>query len=441
MIPQTISLQNKLIKNALLSSILAGLLGWCCLIGVTIYQSMNLHDEFMQEISEFLLGDVNQVKGNQIDDLSEEFDIEYALYLNDQLLTTSQSQRYIHPQDVVKSGYSFNYDHGRIIRIYAAKNEQLHVKVVQPLHIRFEEVWQSILSFSLVLLLLWLIQLVILYILVKRQLKPLRDISQAISSKSALDLTPIDRPQPAIQELQPIVDQLNLMLKRVEQSILSEQRFTADASHELRSPLSAIQLRLQLLNRKYQQNEALSSDLAVIQADVRRGTAILENLLFLARLDPTDSIHTDMLNIDDLIQKTLSLYESALLEKNIQVRLDSQHIEIQLHQEFMLICLRNLLENALKYTPEEGGMRIESGFDHHHYFIQIENSGEGLPAEVIARLGERFYRVLGTDTQGSGLGLSIVKKIMDLHQADLLIESSLLGGLKVRLEFKRSILK
>src|SRR5690606_466915 len=121
------------------------------------------------------------------------------------------------------------------IRIYAAKNEQLHVKVVQPLHIRFEEVWQSILSFSLVLLLLWLIQLVILYILVKRQLKPLRDISQAISSKSALDLTPIDRPQPAIQELQPIVDQLNLMLKRVEQSILSEQRFTADASHELRS--------------------------------------------------------------------------------------------------------------------------------------------------------------------------------------------------------------
>ncbi len=86
-------------------------------------------------------------------------------------------------------------------------------------------------------------------------------------------------------------------------------------------------------------------------------------------------------------------------------------------------------------------MRIESGFDHHHYFIQIENSGEGLPAEVIARLGERFYRVLGTDTQGSGLGLSIVKKIMDLHQADLLIESSPLGGLKVRLEFKRSILK
>ncbi|MQW92972.1 HAMP domain-containing protein [Acinetobacter wanghuae] len=438
---KTISLQNKLIKNALLSSILAGLLGWCCLIGVTIYQSMNLHDEFMQEISEFLLGDVNQVKGNQIDDLSEEFDIEYALYLNDQLLTTSQSQHYIHPQDVAKSGYSFDYDHGRIIRIYTAENEQLHVKVVQPLHVRFEEVWQSILSFSLVLLLLWLIQLVILYILVKRQLKPLRDISQAISSKSALDLTPIDHPQPPIQELQPIVDQLNLMLKRVEQSILSEQRFTADASHELRSPLSAIQLRLQLLKRKYQQNEALSSDLTVIQADVRRGTAILENLLFLARLDPTDSIQTEMLNIDDLIQKTLSPYESALLEKNIQVQLYSQHIEIQAHQDFILICLRNLLENALKYTPEDGEIRIESGFDHPHCFIQIENSGEGLPADVVARLGERFYRVLGTDTQGSGLGLSIVKKIMDLHQADLLIESSPLGGLKVRLEFKRSILK
>ncbi|ANF82085.1 two-component sensor histidine kinase [Acinetobacter sp. NCu2D-2] len=432
-----ISLQSKLIKNALLSSVIAGLIAWLGLIVVSSYQTMQLHDEFMQEISEFLTGDVNQARDTQIDELSEEFEIQYALYLNGKILTQSDDQTYHHPIQAQKNGYRFEYKDGRLLRIYTAQSDQLQVNVVQPISIRFEDVWQSILSFGLLLLFLWLIQLIMLYVLVKRQLKPLNDISQAISAKSATDLSPIQNTEPQVQELEPIVQQLNRMLSRVDQALQAEQRFTADASHELRSPLSAINLRLQVLQRKYQDQTALKQDLNTIQTDVNRGTQVLENLLLLAQLDPTEQL-TEQKQTVDLEQITIEIlndFESLIQKKNIQIHLHLNHMQIQAHKDFMVIALRNFIENALKYTPVNGDVYLQAGNNQIGQYLQIENSGEGLSEDVISRLGERFYRVLGTQTQGSGLGLSIAKKIIDLHHAKLSIAASEHGGLNIHIQF------
>ena len=99
----------------------------------------------------------------------------------------------------------------------------------------------------------------------------------------------------------------------------------------------------------------------------------------------------------------------------------------------MFSCFRNLMDNAIRYTPSHGKIEITVQEQHDHVIVVIENTGTGLTQELIQHFGERFYRVLGTQTQGSGLGLSICKKIVALHHGEIQFSPSTLGGLKVRL--------
>ena len=434
-----ISLQSRLIQHAMFSSILAGFLAWLLLLGISSYQAIDLHDDLMEEISELLLGDVNQAKNTQVDEISEQFDIQYALLLNQQVLTTSIDDELINEIPVAqKNGFHFDYENGHFIRILIAEDQDLKVKVVQPLSVRFDELWQTTLGFGGILFILWILQWLILRFAIKRQLRPLNKISREIGSKSAQDLTPVQSPDPEINELQPIVRQLNAMLSRLEKSLAAEQRFTADASHELRSPLSAIQMRLQVLKRKYQEDAQLRQALQMIQNDVNRGTQILENLLLLARLDPEHAEHLpkQQVNLKVLVQEVLQALQPFAQEKEIHWNLKLEDAVIEANAELIFSCIRNLVDNAIRYTPVQGQVEIRTIVESQNLQLMIENSGEGIQADVLQRLGERFYRALGTRTQGSGLGLSICQKIMQLHTAKIDYAPSVLGGLKVSLIFQ-----
>ncbi|MEK5742896.1 ATP-binding protein [Acinetobacter variabilis] len=434
-----ISLQSRLIQHAMFSSILAGFLAWLLLLGISSYQAIDLHDDLMEEISELLLGDVNQAKNTQVDEISEQFDIQYALLLNQQVLTTSIDDELINEIPVAqKNGFHFDYENGHFIRILIAEDQDLKVKVVQPLSVRFDELWQTTLGFAGILFILWILQWLILRFAIKRQLRPLNKISREIGSKSAQDLSPVQSPDPEITELQPIVRQLNAMLSRLEKSLAAEQRFTADASHELRSPLSAIQMRLQVLKRKYQEDAQLRQALQMIQNDVNRGTQILENLLLLARLDPEHAEHLpkQQVNLKVLVQEVLQALQPLAQEKEIHWNLKLEDAVIEANAELIFSCIRNLVDNAIRYTPVQGQVEIRTIVESQNVQLMIENSGEGIQADVLQRLGERFYRALGTRTQGSGLGLSICQKIMQLHTAKIDYAPSVLGGLKVSLIFQ-----
>ncbi|EXA66208.1 HAMP domain protein [Acinetobacter baumannii 348935] len=434
-----ISLQSRLIQHAMFSSILAGFLAWLLLLGISSYQAIDLHDDLMEEISELLLGDVNQAKNTQVDEISEQFDIQYALLLNQQVLTTSIDDELINEIPLAqKNGFHFDYENGHFIRILIAEDQDLKVKVVQPLSVRFDELWQTTLGFAGILFILWILQWLILRFAIKRQLKPLNKISREIGSKSALDLSPVQSPDPEITELQPIVRQLNAMLSRLEKSLAAEQRFTADASHELRSPLSAIQMRLQVLKRKYQEDAQLRQALQMIQNDVNRGTQILENLLLLARLDPehAEQLPKQQVNLKVLVQDVLQALQPFAQEKEIHWNLKLEDAVIEANAELIFSCIRNLVDNAIRYTPMQGQVEIRTIVESQNLQVVIENSGEGIQADVLQRLGERFYRALGTRTQGSGLGLSICQKIMQLHTAKIDYAPSGLGGLKVSLIFQ-----
>lgn len=434
-----ISLQSRLIQHAMLSSILAGFLAWLLLLGISSYQAIDLHDDLMEEISELLLGDVNQAKNMQVDEISEQFDIQYALLLNQQVLTTSIDDELINEIPLAqKNGFHFDYENGHFIRILIAEDQDLKVKVVQPLSVRFDELWQTTLGFGGILFILWILQWLILRFAIKRQFRPLNKISREIGSKSALDLSPVQSPDPEITELQPIVRQLNAMLSRLEKSLAAEQRFTADASHELRSPLSAIQMRLQVLKRKYQEDAQLRQALQMIQNDVNRGTQILENLLLLARLDPehAEQLPKQQVNLKVLVQEVLQALQPFAQEKEIHWNLKLEDAVIEANAELIFSCIRNLVDNAIRYTPMQGQVEIRTIVEGQNLQLMIENSGEGIQEEVVQRLGERFYRALGTRTQGSGLGLSICQKIMQLHTAKIDYAPSVLGGLKVSLIFQ-----
>ncbi len=434
-----ISLQSRLIQHAMFSSILAGFLAWLLLLGISSYQAIDLHDDLMEEISELLLGDVNQAKNTQVDEISEQFDIQYALLLNQRVLTTSIDDELINEIPLAqKNGFHFDYENGHFIRILIAEDQDLKVKVVQPLSVRFDELWQTTLGFAGILFILWILQWLILRFAIKRQLRPLNKISREIGSKSAQDLTPVQSPDPEITELQPIIRQLNAMLSRLEKSLAAEQRFTADASHELRSPLSAIQMRLQVLKRKYQEDAQLRQALQMIQNDVNRGTQILENLLLLARLDPehAEQLPKQQVNLKVLIQEVLQALQPFAQEKEIHWNLKLEDAVIEANAELIFSCIRNLVDNAIRYTPVQGKVEIKTIVEGQNLQVVIENSGEGIQEEVIERLGERFYRALGTRTQGSGLGLSICQKIMQLHTAKIDYAPSGLGGLKISLIFQ-----
>ena len=439
--PKTVSLQTKLIKTSLFSSILTGLLALLLFVLISLYQTMQVQDQIMDEIADMLLiADITTHSGQQVDELSDEFDIQYQLKDQQHILTESKEfpleQQNSKLQTQASNGYRYIWQDRQLWRMYSAEDAELNMSVtmLQPVGERFKELAQNVMGYSLVLILLWFMQWLILHFAVKRQFKVIQQLSKNIAEKNADDLAPIQQQVPELKELQPMVLQLNQLLQRLKQSLLAEQRFTADASHELRSPLSAIQMRLQVLKRKYPD---LNQDLASIQNDVSRGTQVLENLLLLARLDPTNTNQLPKIdvNLQAIVSDVIQALQPFALEKNIQITTHiADDLSIFANEKLIFTCVRNLVDNAIRYAGQGGHVFIDVQQRQQNVVITIADDGQALTEEVLQRLGERFYRALGTKTQGSGLGLSICQKIMQLHAGKIHFSKSGYGGLQVTLQ-------
>ncbi len=443
---KTVSLQTKLIKTSLFSSILTGLLALLLFVLISLYQTMQVQDQIMDEIADMLLiSDITTHSGQQVDELSDEFDIQYQLKDQQHILTESKEfpleQQNSKLQTQASNGYRYIWQDQQLWRMYSAEDAELNMSVtmLQPVGERFKELAQNVMGYSLILILLWFMQWLILHFAVKRQFKVIQQLSKNIAEKNADDLAPIQQQVPELKELQPMVLQLNQLLQRLKQSLLAEQRFTADASHELRSPLSAIQMRLQVLKRKYPD---LNQDLASIQNDVSRGTQVLENLLLLARLDPTNTHQLPKIdvNLQAIVSDVIQALQPFALEKNIQITTHiADDLSIFANEKLIFTCMRNLVDNAIRYAGQGGHVFIDVQQRQQNVVMTIADDGQALTEEILQRLGERFYRALGTKTQGSGLGLSICQKIMQLHAGEIHFSKSGYGGLQVTLQLPRAI--
>lgn len=434
------SLQSQLVKTTMWSSVVVGLVALSLLTIFSVYHNMSVQDEIMDEISDTLLvSDLSKHSMKQFDQLSDEFDIQYELLSSGQLLTHSHSyQHELFEQGKLSEGFSYFWFDGQLWRSLAAQQEdsQLEVEVFQPMSTRIEEVLKALAGYSGLMVLFWLLQWVIVSWRTEQQLAALNLLSIRIAQKTASNLEPIQDPD-VITEIQPVIDALNQLLARLQRALVAEQRFTADASHELRSPLSAIQMRLQVLQRKYQHVPELHQDFDRIQEDVSRSTKVLENLLLLARLEPNEAEQPQLpKTVIDLNYLLARVIETVTLDANakqmlIETNTLSTETKTFANEELLFIAFRNLFDNAIRYSPNLGSIHVEISQDEQQIKVAIEDTGNGVDDEVLQRLGQRFFRVLGTQQQGSGLGISITRKIIELHNGELRFMHAEQGGLRV----------
>jgi two-component system sensor histidine kinase QseC len=434
------------------SSIVVGLLALGLLAIFTIYHNMSVQDEIMNEISDTLLvSDLSKYSMRQFDELSDEFDIQYELLDSSQLLTHSHTYQYeLFKQGNLSTGFSYFWFDGRLWRSLATqqKDSQLQVEVFQPMSTRIGAVFKALAGYSGLMVLFWFLQWVIIRWCTKQQLAALNLLSNRIAQKTASNLEPIQDPD-VITEIQPVIDALNQLLARLQRALVAEQRFTADASHELRSPLSAIQMRLQVLQRKYQHISGLDQDFERIQEDVSRSAKILENLLLLARLEPNETeqpeLFKSVIDLNHILARAIETVNIDAQSKQMVIELNilSNETKMFANEELLFIAFRNLFDNAIRYSPTLGFIHVELGQYQQQLKISIEDTGNGVDDEVLIRLGQRFFRGLGTQQQGSGLGLSITKKIIQLHGGELQFMHASQGGLKVEvtLPFNHEIQK
>ena len=268
-------------------------------------------------------------------------------------------------------------------------------------------------------------------------LRPLRQLRREVVQRSAERLEPLALKQ-VPSEVMPLVSALNDLFERLKQSIEAEKRFTADAAHELRTPLAALKTQAQVALRVADPDDRESA-LQHVLTGVDRATHLIEQLLTLARVDPEmASAHYQPVSLRQLAAEALGLIEPMAHQKHIELALeDSDEAIINGDAGALAILLRNLLDNAVRYTPAGGQVSVTVLHQKNEgVVLEVCDSGPGIPEEERARTLERFYRVPGTGVQGSGLGLSIVQRIAVRHKAQLLLHPGQDGvGLCVKVVF------
>lgn len=277
---------------------------------------------------------------------------------------------------------------------------------------------------------------IILFITIHQSLLSLQRLATQIDRRSGDNLDTIQN-ENDYTEIATIKKALNHLLQRLKETLAREKRITSDAAHELRTPLAAIRLHTELAKtakNKQQQNESLNQ----IISGVDRTTHMVEQLLALARLE-SDLLANNFIRIDlsALIIEESALLSPLALNKNIDVSFDKKNAGMINGDESSLrLLIRNLLTNAIAYTPDGGKITIKLTNAQTHTVLTIEDNGPGIAEQDRERVLERFYRVENHQTPGCGIGLSIVARVVQIHNGTLqLLHSDKNRGLKVVIQF------
>jgi two-component system sensor histidine kinase QseC len=275
---------------------------------------------------------------------------------------------------------------------------------------------------------------------VQRGLLPLRRIGAAIARREPHALQPLaaDLGGAALpSELTPLVDELNSLFERIAALMESERRFTADAAHELRTPIAAIRAQAQVAQGAGRDEAGRQHALAATLAACDRATRLVEQLLTLARLESSADGPGEPVNLAHVARDVLAELAPAALARRQSIELEAPvAVPVRGSATLLSVLVRNLADNALRYSPDGARVVVSGGAVQGQPVLTVEDSGAGLDEAQQQRLGERFFRVLGTAAAGSGLGWSIVRRIAAVHRAVVGTgRSAALGGLSVRVAF------
>ena len=331
---------------------------------------------------------------------------------------------------------------GKSWRVFAARgrSHEVQIYVAERVDSRDEILSAVLRGFLPPLTIALPLLLVGLWWNVRSGLQPLQRLRQALLKRETHTLSPVTLAETP-QEVQPLLDALNDLLQRLAQRMDTERRFTADAAHELRTPIAAIRAQAQVALNASAQDPVRQQALLDTLAGCDRASRVVEQLLTLARVEGPQDMVAEPIRLDQLAQQVMAdLTPEALRRHQHLELLAPEPLEVRGQSTLWHILLRNLIDNALRYSSEGAVVRIQvARLDVGRVEVSVQDSGAGLSPDDMARLGERFFRVLGTSATGSGLGWSIVRHIAALQGIDVQVgQSAELGGLQVTLRCPHS---
>jgi len=268
----------------------------------------------------------------------------------------------------------------------------------------------------------------VIWVAVGRATQSLTHVNQQVASRSADNLTPLDVAD-APSEIGALVTSLNQLFERLHGLIEQERRFTADAAHELRTPLAGIRAQAQVaLGATGDAERAHALDGVVAGCD--RAAHTVEQMLTLARLAPDAvSFQPTPVELAAVLKGTISDLAPATLAKRMDIELtDRQQVLVSADRGLLAILFRNLIDNAIRYSPPSTKVDVEIETANSEALVRITDAGPGISADERANIGRRFYRAPGTQAPGSGLGLSIVQRILELHRGRMHLDAPSTGS-------------
>lgn len=273
-----------------------------------------------------------------------------------------------------------------------------------------------------------------------RGVAPLNALQQRLRARRPNDLSPID-PRAAPTEIAPLVGAMNELLDRLSANAAAQRRFVADAAHQLKTPLAGLRTQAELALLDASPDE-MQSSLRQLVTGSERATRLVNQLLLLARAEHPDPTGLAACDLNTLAAQQAALWVPQAMARRIDLGFEEAPHAALMHGNPILLAelLNNLIDNALRYTPEGGRVTVRVTQDDTQVRLEVEDSGPGIPVSERERVFDRFHRVLGTRADGSGLGLAIVREIAQKHRAEVDIidppgATSDRGGTLIRVAF------
>lgn len=304
-------------------------------------------------------------------------------------------------------------------RFFVVKAKEETIQVAQSLRLRKNTIKETAYSLMASQLLFIPILVSLIFYAIRKALSPLSVLSNEIKKRDSADLNPFaDDNVPA--EVKPLVQSLNLFMDKVSTMVDVLKRFTSDAAHELRTPITALKLQLTVLEQSKSKSERESA-IQNLKSGISRSEQLVSQLLTLARLEPDNqSRQVQSINLVELVKESFQELLPLAQDKSIDLGLNqADDCElIAVHQEIKIL-INNILDNAIRYTPNGGKVDVSVFKQSSHVILEVKDTGPGIPKNDIERVFERFYRGENQHISGSGLGLAIVREIAMQHGATI----------------------
>lgn len=381
-----------------------------------LYQSSAMHHKPSTEI--------NKLLANNQDTSSDKFVFQIWDQSGKQLLS-SQNKLKISLHNV-PLGFSDQMIQDNDWRIYSYYNREYKVKIVvaELYNLRRELADDIAHSNANILLVTYPVFGILVWFIISFALRSITRVTSEISNRASTFLEPVRLTEIPV-EIKPLVAELNRLFIRLKSAFERNKRFAADAAHELKTPLAALKTHVQVALNTNNEADRVKALEKVIES-VNRSSHVVTQLLTLSRLGDEEGL-SDIkpLNLHKLALEIIAYLAPHALEKNIEIELAPPPADpmIMGNDTALGILIRNIVDNAIRYTPPDGAVKVAILNGDKQIIFRVTDTGPGIPPELRERVFERFYRVLGTKASGSGLGLAIVSQISALHHAEITISA------------------